>query len=473
MANLSLYNATIGIVTVLPEEFAAACVVLGCNDPATVNGRHYRLGNLKRFDQQQSHFVAVCQASDMGTSTIAARAALMFQDCQHIRTVIMCGIAGAVPNPQKPSEHVRLGDIVAVNRKGVVQYDFVKVTATATEDRCRWSTPSIDLLNAVQQLIYLEKLGERPWEKYITAGIEELEIKGGNKTWRRPSEEDDLLREFDAKPESRFRKLARYLGISGTVTKATIVPHPYDEERTAGVPRVFHGVIASANSLQKNPQRRNYLRDHFRAMAIEMEGAGLGDAAFESGRSFFVVRGTCDYCNEDKNDLWHNYAAIVAAAYTRALLEQLPPQPILINSATLSSEINNAIAIHTASRLNDWPVEAVNLSFDLESNLQSDSIVQPEINQTLDEMLHTQAAESVKNIESFIDDYEMSKAFSEAAKLQEIVLKFESRLQPEMLKEIYSWLARVEIIKGRVNGNIDEHMNKASEFLAKAKNVTQ
>ena len=44
MADLSLDDATIGVVTVLPEEFAAACELLGCHTLAEVQGRNYRVG---------------------------------------------------------------------------------------------------------------------------------------------------------------------------------------------------------------------------------------------------------------------------------------------------------------------------------------------------------------------------------------------------------------------------------------------
>ena len=40
--------------------------------------------------------------------------------------VIMVGIAGGVPNPAKPDDHVRLGDVVVSDRNGVVQYDLGK-----------------------------------------------------------------------------------------------------------------------------------------------------------------------------------------------------------------------------------------------------------------------------------------------------------------------------------------------------------
>jgi hypothetical protein len=39
---------------------------------------------------------------------------------------------------------------------------------------------------------------------------------------------------------------------------------------------------------------------------------------------YLLVRGICDYCDNGKNDIWQGYAAIAAAAYTRALIEHLP-----------------------------------------------------------------------------------------------------------------------------------------------------
>ena len=44
----------------------------------------------------------------------------------------MVGIAGGIPYPEKPSEHVRLGDIVVSDQRGVIQYDFDKETITET-----------------------------------------------------------------------------------------------------------------------------------------------------------------------------------------------------------------------------------------------------------------------------------------------------------------------------------------------------
>ncbi len=56
-----------------------------------------------------------------------------------------------------------------------------------------------------------------------------------------------------------------------------------------------------------------------------MEGAGIADATWLSDKAgYLVVRGICDYCDSSKGDEWQAYAAAVAAAYTRALLEAIP-----------------------------------------------------------------------------------------------------------------------------------------------------
>lgn len=55
-----------------------------------------------------------------------------------------------------------------------------------------------------------------------------------------------------------------------------------------------------------------------------MEASGIADATWESGVGYLVIRGICDYCDAYKNDLWQEYAAMVAACYTRDLIENLP-----------------------------------------------------------------------------------------------------------------------------------------------------
>ena len=55
-----------------------------------------------------------------------------------------------------------------------------------------------------------------------------------------------------------------------------------------------------------------------------MESSGVADATWNHEIGYLVVRGICNYCDSNKGDDWQAYAAAVAAAYTRALLESMP-----------------------------------------------------------------------------------------------------------------------------------------------------
>ena len=88
--------------------------------------------------------------------------------------------------------------------------------------------------------------------------------------------------------------------------------------------RVFRGPIASSNTLLKDPVLRDYLQDQLRVKAVEMEGSGVADALWcQNGFGYLVIRGTCDYCDSEKNTEWQNYAALIAAAYTRTVIERV------------------------------------------------------------------------------------------------------------------------------------------------------
>lgn len=297
----SLSLATIGIITALPEEFAAVFKVLDCSEtisaPGVGAGRKYAIATVTNNDGK-THIVAITLLSDMGNNSAAIRASLMKVHCPNVEHIIMTGIAGAVPNPAKPDEHVRLGDIVVSDRQGIVQYDLDKESPIETEHRHPPRPPSASLLEAHRLLSSKALLGEFPWDAYIERAIESLGCQ-----WHRPAEDLDIL-------------------IDSISQKS--IGHPADSLRRQGKPRVFHGPIASANKLLKNPAKRDSLRDQFRVKAFEMEGAGIADATWNAEIGYFVIRGTCDYCDLNKGDSWHYYASVIAAAYTKALIEEMP-----------------------------------------------------------------------------------------------------------------------------------------------------
>jgi len=293
---------TIGIVTALEKEYVAVSALLENVKNHSVRGRgagrRYRIGEIPASDGGR-HSIALALLQDKGNNSAATRATRLLEHFPTVNTIIMVGIAGGVPFPEKADEHVRLGDIVVSNRDGVVKYDYVKESRDFVETRHPPRPPQATLIEAVRLLKASELEQERPWLPLINQALKELKAS-------RPTQKTDIL--------------------SSSADPKIIVKHPKDPERKGASPRIFSGPIASADKLLKDPIKRDRLREQFAVKAIEMEGSGIADATWELETGYLVVRGICDYCDHNKGDAWQKYASIVAAAYTRSLLESMPAQ---------------------------------------------------------------------------------------------------------------------------------------------------
>ncbi|KAJ0348564.1 hypothetical protein COL154_013741 [Colletotrichum chrysophilum] len=95
------------------------------------------------------------------------------------------------------------------------------------------------------------------------------------------------------------------------------IPRASDDDDTFVV--VHRGNIASGELVVKDALLRDTLAQQDGLLCFEMEAAGA-IADFPC----LVVRGISDYCDSHKNDMWHGYAAAVAAAYARQLFFHLP-----------------------------------------------------------------------------------------------------------------------------------------------------
>ena len=288
----------IAVITALPKEYVAMKVLLNRTTDQAISGRggghRYLLGYISKSNGQE--MPVILSLADMGNNMAATRTTQLLTYFPTISSIIMTGIAGGIPNPQKPAEHVRLGDIVVSDHRGVIQYDFGKQKDEEMIYRYSPRPPSASLLDAAKSLQVGEYEGKYPWLGYIELAMSQLNIN-------KPSSSKDIL--FDDKNTS------------------AIVGHPKDSKRVKNQPRVFYGPIASANIVLSSALKRNTLRDKFGVKAVEMEGSGIADATWNNEVGYLVIRGICDYCDGHKNDDWQDYAAIVAAAYTRALLETM------------------------------------------------------------------------------------------------------------------------------------------------------
>lgn len=261
----------------------------------------YVLGEIPARDGGK-HTVVLGLLPAMGNNSAASRATLLLEHFPEIRSIIMVGIAGGAAHPKEPDEHVRLGDIVVSNQQGVIQYDYVKETLSESQMRNPPRPPSAELLEAVRRLEAEELLNKRPW-------TENIQLAHTLRGTARPPEDTDKL--------------------AATPPEAGFLAHPPDPNRIPGEPRVFSGPIGSANILLKNPQKRDAIRDKFGAKAFEMEGSGIADATWSQSVGYLVVRGICDYCDENKNNIWQMYSAVVAAAYTRTLISKIATRPAI------------------------------------------------------------------------------------------------------------------------------------------------
>jgi nucleoside phosphorylase len=288
---------TIGIITALSKEFTAMKIFLENPEtfevPGQSAGRLYIVGKIPSNDGEYQSVVLVL--ADMGNNIAALRASLLLEHFPNVNSIIFTGIAGGIPYPNKPNEHVRLGDIVVSDHRGIVQYNFSSDNLIEEKvHRLPPRPPSSILLEAIRLLQLSEIEGNRPWLKFIDRGLDKLKFN-------HPPEVKDIIVSSENPNE--------------------VIPHPHDKNRIEGQPRVFYGPIASANRLFKNPLKCDDIREKFNIKAVEMESSGIADTTWNREIGYLVIRGICDYCDSNKNDDWQGYAAIVAAAYTRALIE--------------------------------------------------------------------------------------------------------------------------------------------------------
>lgn len=89
------------------------------------------------------------------------------------------------------------------------------------------------------------------------------------------------------------------------------------------IPRVHYGPVASGNKVIRDASFAAEINEKYGCLCFEMEAAGLDN--FPS----LTIRGISDYCDTHKDDTWHDYAAVVAAAYAKELLSVVPPTVIV------------------------------------------------------------------------------------------------------------------------------------------------
>ncbi|RXJ98138.1 hypothetical protein CRV02_14015 [Arcobacter sp. CECT 8989] len=294
------YEPEVLILTALDKEFQAMEDTLDQNencfreDPALGSDRilypHYKIGNKD----------VVLAKTGMGNNKASAITTTMYRQYPSIKYIIMVGIAGGIPNCSDAMKHIRLGDIVLSGEKGIIQHDMGKNTQEGSfEYNFEPRPPNAQLLNIAQRKVSRAGKNSFDFWKYI-----------------------DKLSNIDEDKYKRHNNMILDDTPWLLETKVTLpqVPSGYDQTR----PRIHIGSIASGNTVVKDSNVRDSLVQKFPDIkAVEMESSGVADASWLVGKDCFVIRGICDYCNSSKTKEWQEYAAGVASAFAKEIIEAL------------------------------------------------------------------------------------------------------------------------------------------------------
>lgn len=285
------------IITALPEEYTAVNALLNKSRKKTIKIKastsddntemDITVGTIKGLDGRE-HNIGLFELTQSGNTDSAVYTTSLINHLPRLELVIMCGIAGGVPKA------VKLGDVV-VSTSGIFQYDYGNDNGGSfiSKDKGRTCDEMTRAINNFQS----------------------YEMKNGSH-WRNNIEkiQQNTAKGFLDHPQVEF--FCEKDSTGQYVPEKRIRPTPI-------VPDDHYGIIASGNSVQRDAEKRDRLYDERQVLAIEMEGAGVREAASFYKKKFVVVRGISDFCDKAKNDDWHKYASATAASYTIGLLQTM------------------------------------------------------------------------------------------------------------------------------------------------------
>lgn len=356
---LQCSDYSIGIITALPNELKAAISVLDEEHAPPYDFRKppgdynpYVWGSMST-ESEGAHNVVIASfpAKRPGTVTAADVARLLVTTFPSIRLGLMVGIGGGVPGP----DDIRLGDIVVSQGSGttggIVQYDFGKEEEKGFRRKGQLNSPPAALLGAITALEARD-----PASSLIrtvmraSSKIQKtyLNLDNGPSYAYQGAKNDRLFQSRYHGPGGAqwpiVSSLFQSLQGSQPTHKDCASCDPRmlvkrDPRRSPEIPRVHYGLIASGNMVIKSARTRDKIVASLNqdtnsgdCLCFEMEAAGLMNSF-----PCLVIRGISDYADAHKNDVWHNYAALTAAAYAREVLRVLSTAEV--SSSTPAREI--------------------------------------------------------------------------------------------------------------------------------------
>ncbi|ETS76982.1 hypothetical protein PFICI_10856 [Pestalotiopsis fici W106-1] len=313
---------SVGWACALPTEVEAAKATLDRIHDNLPPDQYSKDNNCYILGSLQGHNVVVAypKSGVYGETSVADVVAQMHATFKSIRYSLLVGIAGGVPNTK---EDVRLGDVVVskstAGRPGVVQLDL--------GERRRAEDQLVSDRSLLQPTpLLLTAMGKTETatifeESKISRLISEI-MQKDPEAFAHPGPEQDILFE----PDYDHAVIETNEDGCNHCNPDRILPR---RPRDTQDPVVHYGLIASGRQLPRQATNRDRLAQNQGVLCFDTETSGLKDAA-----RYLVIRGICDYADSNRSNIWHAYAAVVAAAYAKEVLSFIPSVSKTISQPT-------------------------------------------------------------------------------------------------------------------------------------------
>jgi nucleoside phosphorylase len=329
-------NFGVAVICALPVEAAAVLALFeerwdGAGlDKAPADTNTYSTGSIG------SHAVVLAHMPGMGKVAAATVVGNLRASFRHLRLVLVVGICGGAPNASKnSSEDVFLGDVVVST--GVIQYDLGRrfpgrfVRKDTPHDNL--SRLSVVADGVLAKLKAAEAGRGKEFSRSVSRHLDALHRqlgsdaaypgRGGDRLFQpdylhkhhKLSECIACAESTDSICDRAAEKSCETLGCSQKVSNLVSRSPPEDRLQ----PTVHFGLVASGDTVMRSGKDRDEIVYRDSVIAFEMEAAGCWEILREC--SCLIIKGVCDYADSHKSKLFQGYAAVVAAATAKTLLE--------------------------------------------------------------------------------------------------------------------------------------------------------
>lgn len=291
-----------GIITIREDEFEAVLQRLPAE--RLVTGRQAYVISRLQTSNQDEYVIALARCIEPGNGQAQTVARDLIEDLNP-QWILLVGIAGSIPDYE-----YTLGDVILASRL----HDFsisasieIENQQTRQQFSSRGGPMHPDVQKWISLLPALPSFLE-PWNTREALTVTRPEVKFTKSNFYGDPQWNKKVREC----------LTRYFG------KDSIRQH----SKAVAVP------VASSDILVKNTKLVTQWLDTTRDIkAVEMELAGVYQAAFNADKPVLAIRGISDIVGFKRSPDWTSYACHAAASFLAALLRFRPIVPLSVQKA--------------------------------------------------------------------------------------------------------------------------------------------